>query len=326
MTEIGEVPVIVLYDEGGLDNFIAAYTIFKYYNGTPIVISISSKTDKTELLKRISSVALFVIGGSYTLEEYKLFINESLNLVIIDSNPASKEKLEQITENYKVYEEGESVAKLAYEYFYPDKPLPNLYSYLSEKNKRFITALDIAIRSLEGEYSFSNVDLYISNSTSPLLLSIGELLISHQRSIFSSLLTEIDFQVVRFPEERELLILGYLNIPLSFHFDSSEAFVKYPFLDLLVLVNIDFKEGGTKHNIISRGNFQIKNHLTLNSNFRLSCDHLSSAPLLSIISDKELLISTSISNILSSEYEQLLNSKFPNSSLKIIYRFEKSGK
>ena len=135
----------------------AEYIPIKKGEGFPIFTNINSKEIGIE---QYGEIEIYVIDFSFTIEEIKEVESKCKKLVIIDHHISSREEVES-AHNY-VFDLDHSGCYLAWEYFYPNMPVPLLLQYISEGDifKYRLADHEKYMPAIYGrELSFENIDM-----------------------------------------------------------------------------------------------------------------------------------------------------------------------
>lgn len=159
--------MIVLYHANCPDGLASAWTARRHFGDDADYIPIKrgeafpliqNKIDKE--ISELEDKEIYLLDFSFSKEENKSIESKTKKFVIIDHHISSKEEVESATNH--VFDLDHSGCYLAWQYFYPDEPVPLLLQYISEGDifKFRLADHESYMPAIYGrEYSFENIDI-----------------------------------------------------------------------------------------------------------------------------------------------------------------------
>ncbi len=130
MTEINPTQlkdIIVIYHGNCYDGFGAAYAAWKKF-GDEASYFPSGKRD--EAPEGLTNKEVYILDYSYPFEVLKQLTEDNKSVVVIDHHISAKETVESFPQN--IFNNDHSGAVLAWQYFHPDEPVPEILLYIED--------------------------------------------------------------------------------------------------------------------------------------------------------------------------------------------------
>jgi uncharacterized protein len=119
--------ILVFYHGSCLDGMGGAYAAWKKFGDTAEYTALFRGED---LPTGLAGKEVYLIDFSFNTETMLKMEQEAKRLVVLDHHVGVKESIEAVREH--VYDEARSGAGIAWQYFFPDIPLPKLLAYIQE--------------------------------------------------------------------------------------------------------------------------------------------------------------------------------------------------
>ena len=289
----------------------------------------------------VTGKIVYILDISFPAHIIETMIEQSEALLIIDHHETAIEQLKSIPEKNKIFDITECGSTLTWKYLYHDKPLPLLYRYIKsrdlwsydmENTTAFTLAFNLAIKDND-KYSFELTKKYLDDSEVLGLINVGKILEPYHNDLVESSLSKVCFCPLKYNDK--VLIVAYVNTVVSLASDvGNRCMRKYPFVDFCACFYIDIGHEITRFQLRSRDGCQnvsviAKEHgggghrnaagcSVKGLTSKLNYTHMNSWPLWCIYSDRKFKVkSEHISEILTEEYLQLLQRRFPGKTLNI---------
>jgi oligoribonuclease NrnB/cAMP/cGMP phosphodiesterase (DHH superfamily) len=128
MSEKIQKEIVVLYHANCPDGFGGAYAAWKKFGDSAEYIPVSYGDP---VIEGLEGHEVYLVDFCYeTTDEIKNLIKITKRLVVLDHHESNKEFAESTLEH--VYDVNHSGATIAWSYFHPDTPMPNLMRYLED--------------------------------------------------------------------------------------------------------------------------------------------------------------------------------------------------
>ncbi|WP_119966658.1 DHH family phosphoesterase [Simplicispira lacusdiani] len=153
---------LVLYHGGGCpDGFAAALAAWLYYGGQAELVGLDhGDTRSVDDLPPLEGRAVYILDFSFSAEILRGIEQRAAKLVLLDHHKSAAEKLTGFACRCGVvhFDMGKSGARLAWEFFHPDAPLPDLVRFVEDRDiwawkfpesAAYLAALDMEPFALE---------------------------------------------------------------------------------------------------------------------------------------------------------------------------------
>ena len=121
--------IVVLYHAHCPDGMAGAWVLKQRFDESAEYIAVKRGEGFPDI-SNLENKEIYVIDFSFTVDEIKEVESKCKKFVIIDHHISSQEEVES-AHNY-VFDLDHAGCYLAWEYFYPDTPVPLLLQYISE--------------------------------------------------------------------------------------------------------------------------------------------------------------------------------------------------
>lgn len=153
--------IVVVYHGDCTDGFGAAYAAWKKFGDTATYIPLKTQV---EITIDFTVKEVYVVDYSFNAEVDARVRSEAKSLVVIDHHQTAKDVVTAHPQN--VFDQGHSGAVLAWQYFHPDTPVPELLSYIEDHDIwKFTLPDNLEFNAALGQYerSFEIWDELVSN-------------------------------------------------------------------------------------------------------------------------------------------------------------------
>lgn len=157
--------IVVVYHAECTDGFGAAYAAWKKFGDTATYIPLKTQV---EIAIDFSNKEVYVVDYSFTAEVDARVRTEAKSLVVIDHHQTAMDVVTAHPEN--VFNQNHSGAVLAWQYFHPDTPVPELLWYVEDHDIwKFALPENLEFNAALGQYerTFAVWDELITNLTNP---------------------------------------------------------------------------------------------------------------------------------------------------------------
>lgn len=157
--------IVVIYHADCTDGFGAAFAAWKKFGDTASYIPLKTQV---EINIDFTDKDVYVVDYSFTAEVDTKVRSEAKKLVVIDHHQTAMEVVTRYPEN--VFDQNHSGAVLAWQYFHPDTPVPELLGYVEDHDIwKFALPENLEFNAALGQYerSFEAWDELVTNLTNP---------------------------------------------------------------------------------------------------------------------------------------------------------------
>jgi len=119
--------IIILYHKNCPDGFGAAWAAWKKFGAKAEYIAVEPRTLPSHELK---NKEIYVLDNSYSKEVQTQLRQNNKKVVIIDHHESSQEDVQYFSEN--MFNNNHSGAVLSWQYFFPNKRVPELLQYIED--------------------------------------------------------------------------------------------------------------------------------------------------------------------------------------------------
>ena len=119
--------IVVIYHADCRDGFGAAYAAWKKFGDTASYIPRKTQTDAPEGLV---GKEVYIVDYSYDKETLQKLVDENTSVVVIDHHESARSAVESFSQN--IFDNDHSGAVLAWQYFHPDTPVPEMLLYVED--------------------------------------------------------------------------------------------------------------------------------------------------------------------------------------------------
>lgn len=131
---------LVIYHDGCPDGLTAAWVCLKALEGLEEVVCVGASYPNERkllhLLKRYAPIpcSVFVVDFSFPRADVEEALAAGYGMVILDHHKTAKEDLDGLPPEVATFDMGRSGAELAWDYFYPHAPRPDLVRYVADRD------------------------------------------------------------------------------------------------------------------------------------------------------------------------------------------------
>lgn len=182
--------IVVVYHAECTDGFGAAYAAWKKFGDTATYIPLKTQV---EINIDFSGKEVYVVDYSFSAEVDARVRSEAKSLVVIDHHQTAKEVVSAYPQN--IFDQSHSGAVLAWQYFHPDTPVPELLLYVEDHDIwKFALPENLEFNAALGQYerSFTIWDELVSNLTNPAFrtsfIETGRTIKQFEESLIKNLL------------------------------------------------------------------------------------------------------------------------------------------
>lgn len=181
--------VMVLYHANCLDGFTAAWVAWKKFGNLADYIPVAHQRTPPGDFK---DKEVYFVDFAYPVEITKDILGEAKKVIIIDHHKTTKNSAELAHEH--LYSENNSGAVLAWKYFFPEIPVPQLLKYVEDMdlwNFKLDSTKEIIAFLDKEKFDFERwnnlVDDFENGKSFQEIVKIGENLLEYKNSIIEKI-------------------------------------------------------------------------------------------------------------------------------------------
>lgn len=130
-------PLVLYHGRSCPDGFAAALAAWLFYGGQVEMVGLDhGDTQSADDLPPLAGRAVYILDFSFTAEILSAIEQRAAKLVLLDHHKSAAEKLTGFACRCGVvhFDMGKSGARLAWEFFHPDAPLPDLVRFVEDRD------------------------------------------------------------------------------------------------------------------------------------------------------------------------------------------------
>lgn len=252
---------VVYYHDKCCDGFTSAFIIW-YYNKTKFGLEQANNITYIPCsyyndIECENNKNVIMCDFSLPFDKLKNLIEISKSFLILDHHKTSLNDLQNIPDQYKIFDMKKSGAGLTWDYFYPGVKIPQFIKYVQDRDlwtKKYVETDYFSTYVFRQSYNFELYETYLNIKTLNNVLKIGKNWYEHQKNMIDESMRNTRYVLQMIDNEYKIVL--YINTCMLKSDLGSEMFKKFPFGDFSCVWDYDVSSNETRYSLRSTDNRQ----------------------------------------------------------------------
>lgn len=194
---------IVIYHHPCSDGFGSAFVVWYYYktkfgmerasqiNFIPATFLAKGTSLTTEYLDKLTGKNVLMCDFSYPYAELVKIINVSKTFLILDHHKTAKADLNEVPNDYKIFDMKRSGAGITWDYFYPATPIPRFLALVQDRDiwsKKFMETDSFVAFFYDIKFDFYLWETYLDENKVVKAIETGKAYLEYQSRLLTKIL------------------------------------------------------------------------------------------------------------------------------------------
>lgn len=225
---------IVIYHANCPDGFGSALSAYIYFkNKKEIEFYPAFHNTKPPNVKNKN---VLICDFSYKKNEIMDMICDTNSLLIIDHHKTAEIELENIPDEYKIFDMAHSGAYLTWKYFFPEGNVPLLIQYIEDNDiwkKELPNTLEITAYISTLPFEFDKYEELLDNNNLNKIIPTGEIILKQNNKIVDKTVDGAFFKFILL--KQKIYLVGFANSTILQSDIGNRLVLKYPYIDFSVI-------------------------------------------------------------------------------------------